>query len=121
MSWEEPEFGGTFPIECYLVEFRHPSGDINKRKQSYPGSRGTGKGCGDTPPTSVKRTDLEPGVRYEVLVQALSGDGFSEWSDAETAPRTNRRRALRGALRLAAGAPRRREADQGPGGVQRGA
>ena len=93
VSWEEPEYGGTFPIECYLVEFRHPDGDI---KQSYPGSRGTGKGCGDTPPTSVKRTDLAPGVRYEVLVQALSGDGFSEWSDAKTAPRTNPGRALRG-------------------------
>ena len=96
VSWEEPEFGGTFPIECYLVEFRHPSGDAKKSKQSYPGSRGTGKGCGDEPPTRVKRTDLEAGVTYEVLVQALSGDGFSEWSDAETAPRTNRRRALRG-------------------------
>ena len=96
VSWDEPEHEGTFPIECYLVEFRHPSGDAKKRKQSYPGSRGTGKGCGDTPPTSVKRTDLEPGVRYEVLVQALSGDGFSEWSHMETAPRTNRGRALRG-------------------------
>ena len=94
VSWEEPEHEGTFPIECYLVEFRHPSGDAKKRKQSYPGSRGTGKGCGATPPTSVKRTDLEPGVRYEVLVQALSGDGFSEWSDAKTAPRTDRGRAL---------------------------
>ena len=94
VSWEEPEFGGTFPIECYLVEFRHPSGDVNKRKQSYPGSRGTGKGCGKEPPTSVKRTDLEPGVRYEVLVQALSGDGFGEWSDMKTAPRTIRGRAL---------------------------
>ena len=92
VSWEEPEFGGTFPIECYLVEFRHPS-DAKKSKQSYPGSRGTGKGCGDTPPTSVERTDLEPGVRYDVLVQALSGDGFSEWSDMTTAPRT-RGRAL---------------------------
>ena len=96
VSWEEPEFGGTFPIECYLVEFRHPSGDVNKRKQSYPGSRGTGKGCGKESPTSVKRTDLEPGVRYEVLVQALSGDGFGEWSDMKTAPRTIRGRALRG-------------------------
>ena len=92
VSWEEPEFGGTFPIECYLVEFRHPS-DARKSKQSYPGSRGTGKGCGDEPQTSVKRTDLEAGVRYEVLVQALSGDGFSEWSDMTTAPRT-RGRAL---------------------------
>ena len=27
-------------------------------------------------------------------MQALSGDGFSEWSDAKTAPRTNRGRAL---------------------------
>ncbi len=94
VSWDEPDDEGTFPIECYLVEFRHPSGDIKKRKQSYPGSRGPGKGCGDSPPTSVKRTDLEPGVRYEVLVQALSGDGFSEWSDMKTAPRTNRGRAL---------------------------
>ena len=94
VTWEVPELGGTFPIECYLVEFRHPSGDINKRKQSYPGSRGTGKGCGDSPPTSVKRTDLEPGTEYQVLVQALSGDGFSEWSDAKTARTTNRGRAL---------------------------
>ena len=94
VNWEEPEFGGTFPIECYLVEFRHPSGDAKKSKQSYPGSRGTGKGCGKEPPTSVKRTDLEPGVRYEVLVQALSGDGFGEWSDMKTAPRTKQGRAL---------------------------
>ena len=79
VRWDAAD-AGTFPIECYLVEFRHPSGDINKRKQSYPGSRGTGKGCGDSPPTSVKRTDLEPGVGYEVLVQALSGDGYGEWS-----------------------------------------
>ena len=42
----------------------------------------------------MKRTDLEPGFRYEVLVQALSGDGFSEWSDTKTAPRTKRGRAL---------------------------
>ena len=94
VSWEEPEFGGTFPIECYLVEFRHPSDDINKRKQSYPGSRGTGKGCGDTPPTRVKRTDLDTGVQYQVLVQALSGDGYGDWSDMKTAPRTNQGRAL---------------------------
>ena len=93
VSWEEPEHEGTFPVECYLVEFRHPS-DARKSKQSYPGSRGTGKGCGDEPPTRVKRTDLEAGVTYEVLVQALSGDGFSEWSDAKTAPRTNQGRAL---------------------------
>ena len=84
VSWEEPEFGGTFPIECYLVEFHHPSGEARDRKQSYPGSLGTGKGCGDSPPTSVKRTDLEPGTEYQVLVQALSGDGFSEWSETKT-------------------------------------
>ena len=95
VSWEEPEHEGTFPIECYLVEFRHPSGEAKKRKQSYPGSRGTGKGCGDSPPTSVTRTDLETGVQYQVLVQALSGDGFSEWSDMKTA-RTNQGRALQG-------------------------
>ena len=86
VSWDEAD-KGTFPIECYLVEFHHPRDD-KKRKQSYPGSRGTGKGCDDTPPTSVKRTDLEPGVRYEVKVQALSGDGHSDWSETVTAPRT---------------------------------
>ena len=66
VSWDAAD-DGTFPIECYLVEFRHPSGDIKKRKQSYPGSRGTGKRCGDTPPTSVRRTDLDSDVQYEVL------------------------------------------------------
>ena len=72
-----------------------PDGDAMKRKQSYPGSRGTGKGCGDTPPTSVKRTDLEEDVRYDVRVQALSGDGHSEWSETKTArTRTNQERAL---------------------------
>ena len=84
VSWDEPDDEGTFPIECYLVEFRHPSGEAKKRKQSYPGSLGPGKGCGDSPPTSVRRTDLEPGVGYQVLVQALSGDGFSEWSETKT-------------------------------------
>ena len=84
VSWEEPEFEGTFPIECYLVEFRHPSGEAKKRKQSYPGSLGPGKGCGDSPPTSVRRTDLDTGVQYQVLVQALSGDGYSEWSETKT-------------------------------------
>ncbi len=84
VSWEKPK-KGTFPIECYLVEFRHPSGEAKKRKQSYPGSLGPGKGCGDRPPTSVRRTDLETGVEYQVLVQALSGDGYSEWSEMKTA------------------------------------
>ena len=93
VSWDEPEFGGTFPVECYLVEFRHPSGESKKRRQSYPGSLGTGKGCGDEPPTRVRRTDLEPGVQYQVLVQALSGDGFSEWSETKTA--RTRGRSLR--------------------------
>ena len=84
MSWEEPEFGGTFPIECYLVEFGHPSGEAKKRRQSYPGSLGPGKGCGDTLQTSVRRTDLEADTEYQVMVQALSGDGFSEWSETKT-------------------------------------
>ncbi len=84
VSWDEAD-DGTFPIECYLVEFRHPSGEARDRKQSYPGSLGPGKGCGDSPPTSVKRTDLDTGVQYQVLVQALSGDGFSEWSETKTA------------------------------------
>ena len=85
VSWDEPEFEGTFPVECYLVEFRHPSGEAKKRKQSYPGSLGPGKGCGESPPTSVRRTDLDKGVQYQVLVQALSGDGYGEWSETKTA------------------------------------
>ena len=88
VSWDAAE-DGTFPIECYLVEFLHPSGETNRNKQSYPGSRGTGKGCGDSPPTSVKRTDLEAQTRYEVRVQALSGDGYGDWSDTKRAPRTH--------------------------------
>ena len=88
VSWDEAD-DGTFPIECYLVEFLHPSGETNRNKQSYPGSRGTGKGCGDSPPTSVKRTDLEAQTRYEVRVQALSGDGDGDWSETKRAPRTH--------------------------------
>ena len=37
VSWEKPDVGGTFPIEYYLVEFRHPSGEA--RKESGPMSR----------------------------------------------------------------------------------
>ena len=48
VSWNEAT-KGTFPIECYLVEFRHPSGEARDRKQSYPGSLGTGEGCGGQP------------------------------------------------------------------------
>ena len=88
VSWDAAD-DGTFPIECYLVEFLHPSGETNRNKQSYPGSRGAGKGCGDSPPTSVKRTDLEAQTRYEVRVQALSGDGYGDWSETKTAPRTH--------------------------------
>ena len=88
VSWDEAD-DGTFPIECYLVEFLHPSGETNRNKQSYPGSRGAGKGCGDSPPTSVKRTDLEADVEYRVRVQALSGDGYGDWSETKRAPRTS--------------------------------
>ena len=88
VSWDAAD-DGTFPIECYLVEFLHPSGETNRNKQSYPGSRGAGKGCGDSPPTSVNRTDLEAQTRYEVRVQALSGDGYGDWSETKTAPRTH--------------------------------
>ena len=42
VNWDEAT-KGTFEIECYLVEFRHPSGEARDRKQSYPGSLGTGK------------------------------------------------------------------------------
>ena len=87
VSWDEAD-DGTFPIECYLVEFLHPSGETNRNKQSYPGSRGAGKGCGDSPPTSVKRTGLEAQTRYDVRVQALSGDGYGDWSETKRAPRT---------------------------------
>ena len=94
VSWEEPDREGTFPIECYLVEFRHPSGEARRRVRSYVGSLGPGEGCGDSPKTSVRRTDLEAGVEYRVLVQALSGDGYGDWSEMKTV-RTHGR-ALRG-------------------------
>ena len=32
----------------------------------------------------MKRTDLEPGTEYQVLVQALSGDGYGDWSETKT-------------------------------------
>ena len=31
VSWKKSK-KGTFPVECYLVEFRHPSGEAKKRK-----------------------------------------------------------------------------------------
>ena len=94
VTWDEAD-DGTFPIECYLVEFRHPSGEARDRKQSYPGSLGTGKGCGDSPPNSVKRTDLEPGVEYQVLVQALSGDGYGDWSETKLREASSKEREQR--------------------------
>ena len=121
VSWKKPK-KGTFPIECYLVEFRHPSGEAKKRKQSYPGSLGPGKGCGDSPPTSVRRTDLEPGVEYQVLVQALSGDGFSEWSETKTVRANGRDAAVGpdGVVRGHADEARRRARVPLPRRVQRG-
>ena len=77
-----------FPSSATWSNSATPSGEARDRKQSYPGSLGTGKGCGDSPPTSVKRTDLEPGTEYQVLVQALSGDGYGDWSETKTV-RTN--------------------------------
>ena len=32
VSWGAPDDEGTFPIECYLVEFRHPSGEGQEKK-----------------------------------------------------------------------------------------
>ena len=32
VSWDERDDEGTFPIECYLVEFRHPSGEAKEKK-----------------------------------------------------------------------------------------
>ena len=68
---------------------------VRPRKESspIPALAAPERDAATSPPTSVTRTDLEPDVRYEVLVQALSGDGFSEWSDMKTA-RTSRGRAL---------------------------
>ena len=34
--------------------------------------------------TSVKRTDLQPVVEYQVVEQALSGDGYGVWSNTKT-------------------------------------
>ena len=67
VSWEEPDVGGTHPIEYYLVEFR-PVGDARRFVRSHvPSSK-----------TSVRRTDLKTGTEYRVLVQALSGDGYGD-------------------------------------------
>ena len=85
---------GTFPIQCYMVEFRHTSGGTQRKVQHVAGSRGQGSGCGDNPSTRVLRTDLEPGVRYQVLVQALSGDGHGDWSEMRTV-RTKGKRTLK--------------------------
>ena len=89
-----PATEGTFPIECYMVEFRHTSGGTQRKVQHVAGSRGQGDGCGDNPSTRVLRTDLEPGVQYQVLVQALSGDGHGDWSEMKTV-KTNGRRTLK--------------------------
>ena len=67
VSWDEPDVGGTHPIEYYLVEFR-PVGDARRFVRSHvPSSK-----------TSVRRTDLKTGTEYRVLVQALSGDGYGD-------------------------------------------
>ena len=79
VSWEEPDVGGTHPIEYYLVEFR-PVGDARRFVRSHV----------PVGETSVKRTDLQTGVEYRVLVQALSGDG-----DPETRTVRTNGRALR--------------------------
>ena len=78
-----------FPSSATSSNSSTPAVRLNRNKQSYPGSRGAGKGCGDSPPTSVNRTDLEAQTRYEVRVQALSGDGYGDWSETKTAPRTH--------------------------------
>ena len=67
VSWEEPDVGGTHPIEYYLVEFR-PVGDARRFVRSYV----------ESDKTSVRRTDLKTGTEYRVLVQALSGDGYGD-------------------------------------------
>ena len=77
-----------------MVEFRHTSGGTQRKVQHVAGSRGQGNGCGDNPSTRVLRTDLEPGVRYQVLVQALSGDGHGDWSEMRTV-RTKGSRTLK--------------------------
>ena len=65
VRWEAPDTEGTFPTTHYLVEFL-PVGDPRRVERSYvPVST-----------TSVTRTDLQTGVEYRVLVQALSGDGY---------------------------------------------
>ena len=81
VSWEAPDVGGTFPIEYYLVEFR-PVGDARRFVRSHV----------PVGETSVRRTDLERGVEYRALVQALSGDGYG---DPETRTIRTRGRALR--------------------------
>ena len=65
VRWEAPDTEGTFPTTHYLVEFL-PVGDPRRVERSYV----------PVETTSVTRTDLQTGVEYRVLVQALSGDGY---------------------------------------------
>ena len=67
VRWEEPDDEGTFETSHYLVEFR-PAGDPRGVVRSYV----------ESTETSVRRTDLETGTEYRVLVQALSGDGYGD-------------------------------------------
>ena len=83
VSWDAPDAGGTFPIEYYLVEFR-PVGDARRFVRSHV----------PVGETSVRRTDLQTGVDYRVLVQALSGDGYGDPVTRTVATHGVRRRAL---------------------------
>ncbi len=77
VSWDEPDDEGTFETSHYLVEFR-PVGDARRFVRSHvPSSK-----------TSVRRTDLETGTEYRVLVQALSGDGYGDPETSTVATRT---------------------------------
>ena len=85
----------TAPFRSSATSSNSATRAVRPRKESspIPAPSAPERDAATSPPTSVTRTDLEPDVRYEVLVQALSGDGFSEWSDMKTA-RASRERAL---------------------------
>ena len=65
VTWSEPENAGSFPVSNYLVE-----------------SRPEGLTCVTEKNLSCAFTRVNTGSSYTFLVRALSGAGWSEWSEA---------------------------------------
>ena len=75
VSWKPPANTGTYPITYYLVT-------------AYPGGRSCLSKFTDPVFTQCVHTGLTPGTKYTFTVQALTGAGWSEESEASTTPVT---------------------------------